>query len=82
MDKFNEQLTIRIGQIEWAISGQNQRAVTFKDKFYDDFKGDFDDPFEKEANIFASEILMPSKAFLRLAGSKVGWTEYDLAVFV
>ena len=23
-----EQLTIRIGQIEWAISGQNQRAVT------------------------------------------------------
>ena len=44
------------------------------------FKGDFDDPFEKEANIFASEILMLSKAVLRLAGSKVSRTECDLAV--
>lgn len=54
--------------------------TVFKDKFYDDFKSDFDDPFEKEANIFASEILMPSKAVLRLAGSNVGRSEYDLAV--
>lgn len=54
--------------------------TVFKDKFYDDFKGDFDDPFEKEANIFASEILIPSKAVLRLAGSSLYRTEYDLAV--
>ena len=44
--------------------------TVFKDKFYDDFKGDFDDPFEKEANIIPSEILMPSKAVLRLAGGQ------------
>lgn len=54
--------------------------TVFKDKFYDDFKGDLDDPFEKETNIFASEILMPSKAVLRLAGSSLYRTEYDLAV--
>lgn len=34
----------------------------------------------KEANLLGSEILMPSKAVLRLAGSKVGRTEYDLAI--
>lgn len=54
--------------------------TVFKDKFYDDFKGNFDDPFEKEANLFASEILMLSAAVLRLAGSKVVRTEHDLAV--
>lgn len=35
---------------------------------------------EQEANLFASEIIVPSKAVLRLAGSKVFRTEYDLAV--
>lgn len=35
---------------------------------------------EQEANQFASEIIVPSKAVLRLAGSKGFKTEYDLAV--
>lgn len=36
----------------------------------DDFKDNFQNLFEKEATEFASEILMPSGAILRLAGSK------------
>ena len=35
---------------------------------------------EQEANLFASEIIVPSEAVLRLAGSKGFRTEYDLAV--
>lgn len=46
----------------------------------DDFKDNFQNLFEKEATEFASEILMPSGAILRLAGSKGFRTECDLAV--
>lgn len=67
-DSFNRQRFTKAHELGHLVF----EHTVFKDKFYDDFKGDFDDPFEKEANIFASEILMPSKAFLRLAGSKVG----------
>lgn len=37
-------------------------------------------PEEVAANQFAAEILMPSKAVLRLAGSKDARTEFDLAI--
>lgn len=46
----------------------------------DDFKDNFQNLFEKEATEFTSEILMPSGAILRLAGSKGFRTECDLAV--
>ena len=52
----------------------------YKNEFRDDFKDDFDNLFEIEATQFAAEILMPSGAILRLAGSKGCRTEYDLAV--
>lgn len=74
-ESFNRQRFTKAHELGYLVL----EHTVFKDKFYDDFKGDFDDPFEKEANIIASEILMPSKAVLRLAGSKVSRTEYDLA---
>lgn len=37
-------------------------------------------PEDVATNSFAAEILMPSRAILRLAGSKGFRTEYDLAV--
>lgn len=37
-------------------------------------------PEDVATNSFAAEILMPSRAILRLAGSKEFRTEYDLAV--
>lgn len=37
-------------------------------------------PEDVATNSFAAEILMPSRAILRLAGSKRFRTEYDLAV--
>ena len=75
-ESFNRQRFTKAHELGYLVL----EHTVFKDKFYDDFKGDFDDPFEKEANIIPSEILMPSKAVLRLAGSKVSRTECDLAV--
>lgn len=46
----------------------------------DNFKDGIYHPEEVAANSFAAEILMPSRAILRLAGSKGFRTEYDLAV--
>lgn len=52
----------------------------FGNMFRDDFKDGIYHHEEVAANSFATEILMPSRAILRLAGSKEVRTEYDLAV--
>ena len=51
-----------------------------KNEYRDNFTEEPDNLFDIEANLFAAEILMPSGAILRLAGSKGCRTEYDLAV--
>ena len=52
----------------------------YKNEYRDNFTEKPDNLFDIEANLFAVEILMPSGAILRLAGSKGCRTEYDLAV--
>lgn len=52
----------------------------YGDRYIDNFKDDIYQPDENAANSFAAEIIMPSRAVLRLAGSKGFKTEYDLAV--
>lgn len=52
----------------------------YGDMFRDIFKDGIYHPEEVVANSFATEILMPFRAVLRLAGSKGFKTEYDLAV--
>lgn len=54
--------------------------TVYGDMFRDNFKDGIYHPEEVAANSFAAEILMPSRAVLRLAGSKGFKTEYDLAV--
>lgn len=52
----------------------------YKNEYRDNFTEKPDNLFDIEANLFAVEILMPSGAILRLAGSKGCRTENDLAV--
>lgn len=52
----------------------------FGNMFRDNFKDGIYHPEEVAAHSFAAEVLMPSRAILRLAGSKKFRTEYDLAV--
>ena len=52
----------------------------YKNEYRDNFTEKPDNLFDIEANLFAVEILMPSGAILRLAGSKGCRTENDLAI--
>ena len=52
----------------------------YKNEYRDNFTEKPDNLFDIEANLFAAEILVPSGAILRLAGSKGCRTENDLAV--
>lgn len=61
--------------------GHHQLGHTrYKNEYRDNFTEKPDNLFDIEANLFAVEILMPSGAILRLAGSKGCRTENDLAV--
>lgn len=55
------------------------QSLPIGNMFRDNYKDGIYHPEEVGANSFVAEILMPSRAVLRPAGSKEGRTEYDLA---